>query len=308
MFCINCGQQMNDGTVFCPNCGQKQTETSSSAVSQAPQFAVPTPASTVPVMNAQPVTQPYSAYPTAKPKKKHGCLTAFIIVLAVIIIGAATVFFLLPGLARPADLGIKPTREAYASAMDKLDITKDAAPASGAADEYLTTYGALQNVEASLTSEELTSFFNENRPSYYAVKDVQVRVNDDGSIEASGKLNTSYVFNDMLGGQYTKEDAQSALPMLGLIPDNVNVYFKLDGSIEDNQVQGLNIESVKVMGIPVPEALINSAMPFINTTLDNYISTACHKSGAHVESLDVNDGQMNFKGSLPSSIDRIPKG
>lgn len=304
MFCNNCGQNISDGTVFCPNCGQKQTETSNSVVSQAPQHATPSQAPTAPVINAQ----PYAAYPTSKPKKKHGCLTAFIIVLAVIIIGAAATYFLLPGLSRPADLGIKSTREAYESAMEKLNITKDMAPESGAADEYLITYGALQDVDTGLTSEELTSFFNENRPSYYAVKDVQVRVNDDGSIEASGKLDTSYVFDKMLGGQYTKEDAKSALPMLGLIPDNVNIYFKIDGSIEDNQVQGLNVESAKVMGIPIPESLMRSAMPFITQTLDNYIGSECNRVGAFVDSLEVNDGQITFNGSLPSSIDRTPIG
>lgn len=309
MFCINCGQNIKEGSVFCPSCGQKQTENSNSAVSQA-QTQVPA----APVTNTQystsqaPQAQPYQAYPTVKPKKKHGCLTAFIIFLAVILIGAAAVYFLLPGLSGPADLGIKSSREAYESALEKLDITKDVSPVGGRADDYIITYGAPQVVDAGLTSEELTSFFNENRPDYYAVKNVQVRVNDDGTIEASGSLDTSYVFNNMLYGQYSKEDAKSALPMLGLIPDDVNFYFKVAGSVVDNQVQGIDIESVKVMGIGIPSSLISSALPFITQTLDNYIGNECSRVGAYVERAEVSNGRLAFNGSLPSSIERTPVG
>ncbi len=297
MFCSNCGQNMNGSTVFCPNCGHKQTETSNHAVSQAPKYEAPQAA------------MYSSAYPaaTAKPKKKHGCLTAFIIVLAVVIICGGAAYFLLPGLSKPVDLGIKSTREAYESAIEKLGITKDESPQEGTADDYEITYGALQAVDTELTSEELTSFFNENRPSYYAVKNVQVRVNDDGSIEASASLDTGYVFNDMLYGQYSKEDATSALPMLGLIPDNVNVYFKIAGSVQDNSVHGLSVEAVKIMGIPIPTSLINSNMSFITDTLDTYIANESSRGGAYVESVIADNGSIDFKGSLPSSIERTPK-
>lgn len=297
MFCTNCGQKINDSDLFCPDCGHKQTETISSSASQAPY----TVAAGAPVFMSQPQVQSYTAQ-----KKKHGCLTAFIIVIIILALAAAAVYFLIPGLLRPYDLGIKSTREAYERAMEKMSITKDTSPATGAADDYKITYGAPHAIDTALTSEELTSFFNENRPPYYAVKDVQVRVNADGSIEASGKLDTSYVFNEMLNGQFTKQDAQAALPTLGLIPDNVNIYFKVAGGVEDNQVHGLNVEAISVMGIGLPQSLITSAEPFVTQVLDIYIAKECARVGASIESLELNNGKLDFYGSLPSSVTRIP--
>lgn len=301
MFCTNCGQGINDGALFCPNCGQKQAEIISSSVTQPPSAQ----AAGAPVYTTQPQVPPY-APPMATQKKKHGCLTALIIVIVILALAAAAVYFLVPGLLRPYDLGIKSTREAYERSMEKMGISKDTSPVSGTADDYKITYGASHAVDTALTSEEITSFFNENRPPYYAVKDVQVRINGDGSIEASGRLDTSYVFNKMLYGQYSKQDAQSALPMLGLIPDNVNIYFKVTGGVEDNQVHGLNVESVSVMGIGLPQSLIASAEPFVTQVLDIYIAKECARVGASIESVDVSNGKLDFNGSLPSSITRIP--
>ena len=221
MFCNNCGQKIEAGTDFCPNCGQKQTETAGVTAPQSPEFEVPSAA----VINPQPQVQPYGAYPVATPRRRHGCLTAFIIFIIVLLLAAAAVYFFVPGLHKPNDLGIKSSGEAYTRAMNKLGVTKDKSPTSGTADSYTITYGAPHAVTTGLTSEEITSFLSENRPPYYAVKNVQVRINNDGTIEAAGNLDTNYVFNEMLNGQYTKQDAQKELPMLGLIPSSVNVYF-----------------------------------------------------------------------------------
>lgn len=301
MFCINCGQNIPDSTVFCPNCGQKQKEAATNTAPQAPIYQAPA----APIKTQPSGTQ---SYQPAKPKKKRGCLTAFLIVLVLLIAGAAGVYFFLPGLSKPVDLGVRSTREAYESAMKKLDITKDKSPASGTAEDYTITYGSPQEVDTTLSSEELTSFFNENRPPYYAVQNVQVRVNDDGSIEASATLDTSYVFNQMLGGQYSKQDAQSALPMLGLIPDKVNIYFKAAGGVDDNQVTGLSVDSVSVMGITIPSALIDDNMSFITSALDTYISSECSRVGAYIDSVEANNGNIDFLGSLPSSVERTPVG
>jgi hypothetical protein len=313
MFCVKCGQKINDDTVFCPNCGQSQTENSSSAAPQAAKYEEPAQAQT-PAFNPQPQApqvpqaQQFSNHPAAKSKKKRGCLTALIIFIIVLAVAGAGVYFLVPGLMKPYDLGIKSTKDAYTRAMEKLGITKDESPTKGAADDYKITYGAPHDVNAELTSEEVTAFLNENRPPYYAIKNVQVRVNDDGSIEAIGTLTTSYVFNNILGGQYTKKDAQSALPMLGLIPDTVNVYLKVSGSVMDNQAQDLDVQSVKVMGIPIPESLIRSSMSFINETFDSYLGRECDRVGAHVDRVTIEKGKLNFKGTLPSSVNRAQLG
>lgn len=307
MFCSNCGQSISEGIVYCPNCGSKLEEAAGTAPAQA---AVPAP--TGKPAYGQPhepyAPAPYPQAPAARPKKKRGCLTALIVILIILAAAAAAVYFFVPGLFQPNDLGIRPSEGAYESAMVKLNIQKDRAPTEGDVEDYIISYGAPQKVEAHLTSEELTAFFNNNRPPYYAVKDVQVRINDDGTIEASGKLDTDYIFNQMLDGTYTREDAKKALPMLGLIPDTVNVYFKASGEVGNNQVYGLEISSAKVMGVPIPQSLIGPNLSFITDTLDSYAARASSKSGAYVDQVTIDDGQLYFKGSLPASIERVPAG
>lgn len=301
MFCNNCGQKIDDGAVFCPNCGYKQTE-SGAAPPQSPAYEV----SPAPMINPPPQTQPTGAYPIAKPKRHHGCLTAFIIFIVILLLAAAAVYFFVPGLHKPSDLGVKSSMDAYTSAMAKLGITKDESPAGGTADNYTITYGAPHAVDTGLTSEEITSFFDENRPPYYAVKNVQVRVNDDGSIEAAGNLDTNYVFSEILNRQYTKQDAQKELPMLGLIPNTVNVYLKVSGSVENNQLKNFNIETVKIMGVTIPQSLITPNYSFIANTLNSYIAREFTKAGANIDHAGISDGKLDIRGSIPSSVTRTP--
>jgi hypothetical protein len=295
MFCKNCGHQLQAQAAFCPDCGQKQD----TAERAQPEQTNPPSAYQLP-------QQPqYAPAPPVKIRKGRG-LRVFLIILAVLIAGAAGTYFLLPGLSKPVDLGIRSSREAYERAMSKLGIDKDTAPESGESDDYIISYGELRETEASLTSEELTSFFNENRPPYYAVKNVQVRINEDGTIEASGNLDTSYVFDRILNGQYSRDDAQSALPMLGLVPDTVNVYLKFSGSVVNNHVEGFDVDAVSVMGIPIPKELIVSNAAFIVNTLDDFIARENARVGTNIERVEIAGGKLSLDGALPASVDRIP--
>lgn len=294
MFCKNCGQPLQDAATFCPGCGQKQ-DIPAEIPARQPQAPV-----------YQPMQQPaYAAPAPAKPRKKRG-LKVFLIILIVLVAGAAGVYFLLPGLSKPIDLGVRSSREAYERAVSKLGFTKDEAPRSGEASDYTTVYTGIHDADISMTSEEVTSFLSENRPPYYAVKNVQIRFNEDGTVEASGTLDTSYVFDTLLSGQYSREDAQSALPMLGLIPDNVNIYIKLAGGIDDNHVTGLDVDAVSVMGIPIPVDLISSNESFIVSIIDDNIARQNARAGTNIAHLGISGGQVDFQGTLPSSVERLP--
>ena len=315
MFCKNCGQQIPDIAAFCPKCGQ----TTAAAVKPAPPPPPPVYQQQVPVYQPQPpvyqpqppIYQPQPVYQgqaaaMAVRPKKHGGLIAFLVVVIVLLGGFIAITFLVPGLVRPVGLGVKSTYEGYMSAMSKFGYQKDDAPQTGEAEDYRYVYSGLHSVDTALTSEEMTSFSNENRSSYHAIKDVQIRFNDDGTVEASGKLETAYVFEKILNGDYTMEDAKRALPMLGLIPASVNLYGKFSGSVVNNHIEGLNVEKISVMGITIPNDLIDTNEYFIVDTLDGFIERTCAKSGSSVESMTIENGKLKVKGVLPSSLERIP--
>lgn len=292
MYCENCGKPLPDGANLCESCGAK---------------AVKAPDSTGQQNEAQHYTsqQPIKQ---GKAKRKHGCLTSLLVFICILGIAALALSFLLPGFFNPHDLGIKSSKGEYEIALAQLKLAKDEAPITGSEKDYQISYGKAQAVQTSLDSEEITSFFNENRPDYYALKNVQIRINPDNTLEAAATMNTSYIFDEILSGKYSREDANKVLPMLGLLPDKINLYCKLSGSIINNQTEDLNIQNVSVMGIPIPKNIIGSpeASQFIESTLDNYIEKTAEKSGASYDLLQVSDGKLQLEGKLPSSISRIP--
>ena len=56
--------------------------------------------------------------------------------------------------------------------LPRCIIKRTPPPSSGAPEDYKYTYGELKEIKTGLTSEELTSFLNYNRPKYYALKKV----------------------------------------------------------------------------------------------------------------------------------------
>lgn len=303
MFCRNCGQKFaDDSAVFCPNCGVQNNEQNGKNVQMAKQSEHPYQE----VYQAPQFAPPLST--TAPKKRRGGCLKYFLIFVVLVAGTAFAAYFLVSGLFKPHDLGVKTSKQAYESAVQKLGYTKDKAPTEGTAEDYKYTYGTPKAVNVSLTSEEITSFLNENRPPYYAIKNVQVRINPDNTVEAAASLDVAYLFNYILDGKYNRNDAQNALPMLGLLPDKINVYSKFSGGIRNNKVEKMSVEKVSVMGIPIPETLVSSseAKSFVNSSLNNYLGKESAKQKSTCELLEVDNGNVNFKGKIPSSITRTP--
>lgn len=281
MKCTKCGSELNGSEKFCKACGQPVENT------------------------AQPINIQQQT-PAPKKKKGHGCLIAVIIFLVLIGLAVAGIFILLPNLFSPKSLGIKSSREAYESAVTKLSFIKDEAPSSGSAEDYEYIYGEAKQVDIALSSEELTSFLNENRPDYYALRDVQVRINDDDTVELSAKLNAKYLIDTVLDGKYSEEEIQRSLPFLKLIPETVNIYTQVSGEISDNKSVGIDVKKVEIMGFALPAELYDTseAETEINSLVDSFLSETSEKTGGSIDSIRVEDGELKFSGKVPSSLER----
>lgn len=244
---------------------------------------------------------------TKEPKKKKGLIKfiTFLVMVGVIVLSLGFVF---PGLLWTKSLGIKYTKEDYQSVMNKLNYVKDAAPTGSSKDEYDYIYGETTDINVEFTSEELTAFFNEGRPDYYAVKNVQIRVNADGTIEAVGSANVDYFLNEILGGKYSREEIKNEIPALGLLPKNVNLYLNVSGSVINNK-SSINMNSVSVQGVPIPSTYVKSgeAVGTVTEGLDNVIAKGKTNSGLDVEKIVVENGKIVFKGKVPTSLKRVER-
>lgn len=243
-----------------------------------------------------------------KVKKKHRFLKGLIIFIIILGIIVLTLGFVFPGLLWTKNLGIKYTKADYNSMMKKLALIKDVSPITGSKDDYEYTYGDLVEIKEEFTSEELTAFFNENRPSYYAIKNLQVRVNKNGTLEATGNVNVDYVLDELLDGKYTRADISENLPTLGWLPNNVNLYIKVGGSVTNN-TSNVNVSSLSVQGITIPDNMITSSET--KSTLTNSVndSLAKHKgkTGTTFEKIEMENGKISLAGKIPSTINRIKK-
>lgn len=272
MKCGKCGKELQDGARFCEGCGH--------------------PANTDTVQK--------------KPKKKKGCLVGILSFLGAVGIILICITIFLPGFFGPKDLGIKTSKAAYESAITKLNYQKDTSPSTGAAEDYTYTYGELKEIKTSLTSEELTSFFNYNRPKYYALKKVQIRINPDNTIDFSGAIDTSYFLNKVLGGKYSEKEIANAFPLIKAIPGSVNIYAQLSGEIADNKSVDFAFADIEVMGIGLPSDLYatSSAKTEISSLLDNFLTKTTEKTKGTYESIKVENGDLTISGNLPSSLKR----
>ena len=231
------------------------------------------------------------------------------LIFALIVIALTiTLGFVFPGLIWQKDLGVRYTRADYESALTKLKYIKDGIPEGLSADEYIYNYGPVVDVNIKLTSAEITAFINTDRPSYYAVKNVQVRINDDGTIDASGALNTDYVLNKFLGGRYSKTEIAKEMPALGLLPASVNVAANFSGSVINNSSSG-SLNSLEVQGIPIPSTYINSseAVNVLTNAINDAIEVGNTKSGSNINRIAVDSGELNIDGSFASSLTRTKK-
>ncbi len=260
------------------------------------------------IIENKPVDQDTSVNNVKKPKKKHRLIKRLAIIVAVIAVIVLVLGLVLPGLLWPKDLGVRYSKQDYDSFLKKANYVKDLAPTGNSEDIYNYVYGPTTPVSTKFTSAELTAFANYNRPSYYAAKNIQIRVNSDGTVEASGTVNVDYVLNEVLGGKYSRTQIVKEIPALGLLPGSVNLYLSLTGSIINNSAN-LGLNSVTVQGIPIPNTYVKSSegISTATTGVNNLISKSNVKSGANIEKLATENENIVLQGQFPTSLTRIKK-
>lgn len=234
--------------------------------------------------------------------RSFGKILIIVLILVAIVFGILYIVF--PNLFFQRNLGVEVTTKSYASAIEKLNYTleysKEEVKEGTTYDDYIHTYGEVQKIDESFTSEEITSFINMDRPDYFAAKNVQVLINDDNSVSVSANVNVNAILQavDGLPAEYKNKDN---LPVNFLIPENANVYVRFTGQIEDNKVTNLNIIELEVVGYDVLH-YINGNMSIIVNELNDQLAYLHELTGSYVDSLSFANNNMLFIGDFPSSL------
>lgn len=201
-------------------------------------------------------------------------------VVGLVVIGVLALGFLgfVPGLSdllgtnKPRDLGVRYTDADYLSALAKIP----GHTITNAEDVCITcpfvSRGSVP-VDSTFTQAEFTAHLNKLNSKKGPLRDVQVKFNADGTVETSGLM----------------KDPRLTAP----------VYVK--GRLVSTSDRGvtLDVQSVEVGRLGVGSSEAEQAEQLANQAVANFFN---QNSGMSVESLQVQDGHMKFKGTFPAEI------
>lgn len=218
-----------------------------------------------------------------------GCLTFLLFLVALLIIGVWYVF-------RPTVLGVRYTAEDVATAKQKLGVTQEALP-SGATGKTIIVSGS-HPVDKTFSSRELTAIADNRHKvyAYFPFRNVQIRVNSDGSVEGSATVGFQDAVRYLLTLGVSQKDITEGAKKFNIPNATLPVYLKVSGSITNNQ-SNISVANATIARIPVPADYIQTYAPALNDLVEQVIQE--RQPSYNVEKLEVVDGAIYFKGTSP---------
>jgi hypothetical protein len=214
-------------------------------------------------------------------------------VIALIIIGAVVV------LTVPKSLGVKYTKADLLSVNNKLGIDYGALPYSIDPASSLKISGQ-KPLDAEITESEMTALLNQPSGQWknYPVSNIQMKINDDGSVEMTGKILVKRFEAYSEATNMPEKYKSLAEDEAKLVPVNPSFDYKGNMKIENGKVVG-EVTELKVGPLTVPKDWTDNNKDFITEFVEDRINSA----GMKVDSASFTGGKLDIKGTVPESID-----
>ncbi len=227
-------------------------------------------------------------------------LLVFIAFLLTLLVGGVYYLF------KPKSLGITYEMADHASAVAKIGTSLEELPEGAAKGKTLVLTGS-HKVETSFSSRELTAMASLRREQYapFPFRSVQIRVNEDGSVEGSGTINYQDAFNYLVALGVPPESISEGAKELKIPNANIPVYLKVAGNITNNK-SNIDVLSAKAVGVSLPSDLIEEYTPYLNAFIEAVI--ADRKPSYDIEKLEVVGGSVYFKGTSPDKEQAVRAG
>ncbi len=200
----------------------------------------------------------------------------------------------LMGTNKPKDLGVSFSQEDLDSGNQKTQVKLGTLAESTSIDKSLV-YQGQKEVEMTLTSAEITAMANNSKWKYNPLSNVQVRINEDGSAEASGYIDFQAAKDYALALGVSSTDIDQVLEKFPIPQTQFPFYLKGTGSVSNDQVS-LNLQQAKLANIAVPTDIVNTYLdPAVSFIENEYLSN----DSVNIEKLENQSGNAYFKGTLP---------
>ena len=239
-------------------------------------------------------------------KKFLFTLLSIIIILLILVGGALAYFGFIPALSntfvKQVDLGIENDPQLSIDLREKtgvqLNIPADQLPT----DKEVVYEGSLE-IEESLTSEQVTSILNtvKSELAYMPFSNVQIRINEDGTTEASFNLNVETTVNEAKKLGYTDEQIEEGKKYLGVLGDSVYMYAKLSFDMSNDELT-VNPYAFRIQNFNVPTAITKMVADVGSNAIEDRLSQV---PNLYIESLKQVGDKLNFKGIIPESVSTV---
>lgn len=218
----------------------------------------------------------------------------FIILILITLLAAAGWYLL-----QPKTLGVSYTQKDLEQAKQKVGVAFAPLPADQAATKTIIVSGA-HPVDQNFTSAELTAAANNrhNDYAYFPFRNVQIRVNQDGSVEGSGTINYQDAVNYLTTLGVSADAIAEGTAKYKIPNTNLPVYLKASGAITNNDSQ-INFAAASIANIAVPENLIKEFQPAVNSLIESVIKS--RQPSYNIAKLEVINGQVHFLGTAPDT-------
>jgi hypothetical protein len=217
--------------------------------------------------------------------------------------GAAAYFGFIPGLSdtfvKRVDLGIENNPQLSLDLREKsgvqFNIPEDEFPIDGE-----VIYEGEIDIEESLTSEQITSILNtvNSQHSTIPFSNVQIRINEDGTSEASFDLDIETTINEAKKLGYSDEEIEKGKKYLGVLGDSVYIYAKLSFDILNDELT-VNPYAFRIQNFNVPSSITQMVADVGSNAIEDRLAQV---PGLHIESLKQDGKRLNFSGTIPQSL------
>lgn len=214
--------------------------------------------------------------------------------------GFVPVLAKLVGADKPRDLGVVSTPAQATAVVQKLGIKLESPPAATSPNRYRKAYSGQAPINQDFTESEVSALLNYNHVSFWAVKDAQVRIHADGTLEAAFIVRTSELTIRRDGDVPT--GIMRYLP--AVLPAELPVFVKGRLDVVGPQQIRTDIQALEIGRVSVPAAVVGGdaesrANQYINDRLKNI-------PGLSIQEISFQDGKAHFKGTWPKEFRRIP--
>lgn len=222
-----------------------------------------------------PQQQPPGTPTALRPKKRKGCLVAFLVIVLLLVAACGGGALLLSRAARPDTATY--SEADFDGAVTKLGLAWPQLPEGANPDEYERVYTGSKPMDATLSAAELSALMSyRHGASYWPIKSMDVELTGGNTASVSGVV--SYMGRDW------------------------PVSASGSGSISGSALS-LDVASAKVMGFEVPAQYL----PYGADFLEKIINPRLARAGISVDSLEVTDQGVHLVGTTWATAEYVKK-